>query len=109
MKERFGNAWDVDCEVTNGGFNQYFFNNPSRPTNIVLESYRMLGAKEHASIFQAALEARRFVAESHVDVLKVAKGRTEDILAGFSRSYIDNRGVGIAAAVGAEGGEQSGR
>lgn len=40
-------AWNVDCEVINGGFNQYFFNKRSRPTQPILEAYKNLGAEDH--------------------------------------------------------------
>jgi hypothetical protein len=86
----FWYAWDVDCEITNGGFNQYFFNKLTRPTEPIVAAYELIGAIEHKGVFLAAVEARSFVTEAHVGVLEDAKGEPGKILEGFSETYVDN-------------------
>lgn len=83
-------AWDVDCEINNGGFNQYFFNKRTRPVDPVLEAYQFLGASEHLAVFKEAIDEYAHVIESHVSVLKRAKDDVPKLLEEFSATYTDN-------------------
>ncbi len=83
-------AWDVDCEVTNGGFNQYFFNKATRPVDPVEEAYALLGAESHKELFRHAIKDYQHVVQSHVAAMKGASGDVPTLLENFSVTYRDN-------------------
>ncbi len=83
-------AWDVDCEIVNGGFNQYFFNKRSRPTQPILDAYRVLGAEFHYQLFLRAIEDYDHVRESHMSTFQQSEGNPHELLEGFSATYQDN-------------------
>jgi hypothetical protein len=48
----------VDMEVSNGGFNQFFWNPSSRYAEDALQGYELLGATEYAAVLRSALAIR---------------------------------------------------
>jgi hypothetical protein len=49
-------TWILDSEVNNGGFNQFFTNSSGQFAEMALESLKLLGAIEHYSVLQKAIE-----------------------------------------------------
>lgn len=83
-------AWEVDCEVNNGGFNQYFFNHATRPTEPVVEAYALLGADSHKEVFLEAIRDYQYVVRSHDAAMKEARDDASTLLQNFSETYRDN-------------------
>ena len=48
----------VDLEVSNGGFNQFFWNPSSQYADDALRGYELLGATEYAAVLRSALAIR---------------------------------------------------
>jgi hypothetical protein len=53
----FSALWDVESEVNNGGFSQYFVNSSAESAHFVADALRMIGAPKTADICQRAIAA----------------------------------------------------
>ena len=53
----FSALWEVESEVNNGGFAQYFVNNNAESAHFVVDALRMIGAPRTAGICQSAIAA----------------------------------------------------
>jgi hypothetical protein len=53
----FSALWEVESEVNNGGFAQYFANDSAESAHFVVDALRMIGAPKTADICQSALAA----------------------------------------------------
>lgn len=71
----------VDMEVSNGGFNQFFWNPSSRYADDALQGYELLGATEYAAVMREALAIRAAEAE------RLAPYDHAGTLEAFSASY----------------------
>lgn len=49
-------TWWVQCEVANGGFHQYFYNQGVDWAFTALEGYKLLGANDHAELVARAID-----------------------------------------------------
>lgn len=71
----------VDMEVSNGGFNQFFWNPSSHYAEDALQGYELLGAAEYAAVLRGALEIRAAEEE------RLAPYDRAGTLEAFSASY----------------------
>jgi len=76
-------AWQLDAEVNNGGFNQFYYNPSGKFYPLVPESLRYVGASLLADL---ALRANKTY-EQQLNRIKKEQDGTPD---GFSKSYKDN-------------------
>ena len=53
----FSALWDVESEVNNGGFSQYFVNSSAESAHFVTDALRMIGAPKTADICERAIAA----------------------------------------------------
>jgi Domain of unknown function (DUF4375) len=53
----FSALWEVESEVNNGGFAQYFANDSAESAHFVVNALRMIGAPKTADICQSAIAA----------------------------------------------------
>jgi len=53
----FSALWEVEAEVNNGGFSQYFVNSSAESADFVVDALRMIGAPKTADICQRAIAA----------------------------------------------------
>lgn len=53
----FSALWEVESEVNNGGFVQYFANSTAESAHFGLDALRMIGAPKTADICQRAIAA----------------------------------------------------
>ena len=53
----FSALWDVESEVNNGGFSQYFVNSSAESAHFVADALRMIGAPKTANICERAIAA----------------------------------------------------
>ncbi len=74
-------TFEVECEVMNGGFNQYFWNSSGKLAAEALEDYRLIGATKHAAIMAKAIEIHTR------EEAKMAKFQKEGTVEAFSESY----------------------
>ena len=74
----------LEGEVNNGGFNQYFWNSSGAFQNEALEGYKTLGATEHIEIVEEAIKIYQGIAP------KIKKFKDKGTLEAFSESYKDN-------------------
>jgi len=51
----FSALWDVESEVNNGGFSQYFVNNSAESAHFVVDALKIIGAPQTADICQRAI------------------------------------------------------
>lgn len=52
-------TWRLESELSNGGFNQFFWNDPGGFAGMALEGYKAIGAEKHAALLQRALETQK--------------------------------------------------
>jgi Domain of unknown function (DUF4375) len=52
----FSTIWEVESEVMNGGFSQYFLNSSCETAGFVVEAMNQVGASKTASICRRAIE-----------------------------------------------------
>lgn len=52
-------TWRLESELSNGGFNQFFWNDSGGFAPMALEGYKAIGAEKHAAVVQRALEMRK--------------------------------------------------
>jgi hypothetical protein len=53
----FSALWEVESEVNNGGFSQYFVNSSAESAHFVVDALRMIGTPRTADICQRAIAA----------------------------------------------------
>ena len=53
----FSAIWEVEAEVNNGGFSQYFWNSSNESAHFVVQALEMIGAPQTASICHRAVAA----------------------------------------------------
>ena len=53
----FSALWEVESEVNNGGFSQYFVNSSAESVHFVVDALNMIGAPKTADICQRAIAA----------------------------------------------------
>jgi hypothetical protein len=53
----FSAIWEVESEVNNGGFSQYFLNSSAESAHFVADSLRIIGAPDTAAICDRAIAA----------------------------------------------------
>lgn len=53
----FSAIWEVESEVNNGGFSQYFVNSSAESAHFVVDALRVIGAPQTADICQRAIAA----------------------------------------------------
>ena len=75
---------ELEHEVANGGFNQYFWNSTGEFRNEALEGYKLLGAAEHERITAEAIGVY------NVNQPKLDEAKATGTLEAFSQSYKDN-------------------
>ena len=95
-------TWELEAEVNNGGFNQFFWNSSGRWAEQAVLGFRLFGAEEHARIAAEAIEvyAREKAAQD--------KLKAENSAAAFVESYehtdlgaLDTRFYNVAEDLGA--------
>lgn len=74
-------TWIVDAEVSNGGFNQYYFNTESEHAEAAVEAFEFFGAPQHASLMK---EANAIWSREKSEMAKFKDAGT---LEAFSESY----------------------
>jgi hypothetical protein len=72
---------EVDLEVRNGGFNQYFWNRSGRFAFEALEGYELIGAVQFAEAMKAA------IAQSLAEAPKMRRLFAQHTIEAFSKSY----------------------
>src|SRR5262245_7488203 len=55
----FRAVWELEAQVNNGGFHQYFFNASGRLAFKVVDALRAIGAAQMATIVEQAIEVVR--------------------------------------------------
>jgi hypothetical protein len=75
---------ELEDEVANGGFNQYFFNSTGEFRNEALEGYKLLGAAEHEKITAEAIRVYNEIKP------KLEEAKAKGTIEAFSQSYKDN-------------------
>jgi Domain of unknown function (DUF4375) len=53
----FSAIWELESEVNNGGFSQYFVNSSAETTPFIVEALKTVGAREAAAICERAILA----------------------------------------------------
>jgi hypothetical protein len=74
-------TWELEGEVNNGGFNQYFFNSSGRFAGEALAGYRLIGAREHAKLTEQAIVTFEREKPTH------QRFKKEGSIEAFSESY----------------------
>jgi hypothetical protein len=74
---------EVEDEVNNGGFNQYFFNTSGESLNDAIRGFETFGSRLHAKL---ARQARGIYAK---DMQRIANAQADGTLEAFSESYDD--------------------
>ena len=73
-------TWEVEAEVNNGGFHQYYWNTADRYSTQAVEGFEFFGAEKHAALMRMANSIRA----KEIDTS--AKFRREDTAEAFSES-----------------------
>ncbi len=76
----------LEMEVSNGGFNQYFWNSSGQFAEEALAGYRLLGAERHATIVEAAIETQH--KERTQQALYKALGTMEAFMASYETTEL---------------------
>jgi hypothetical protein len=74
-------TWQVEGEVNNGGFNQYFWNTDGQLADMALEGFRLVRAAKYADIMQRAIATHKR------EVSEMQKYKENGTLDAFSESY----------------------
>ncbi len=77
-------TWWVEAEVSNGGFNQYFWNSSGQFRREALEGYKLIGAFEHEKIVADALTTYTSIEG------ELKKQQDKGTMEAFSESYKNN-------------------
>jgi len=56
-QKTFSALWEVESEVNNGGFSQYFVNSSAESAHFLVDALNMIGAPKTADICQSAIAA----------------------------------------------------
>jgi len=75
--------WELETEVNNGGFNQYYFNSSGQYAKLTPNALQLVGAKQFADLMSRANE----IYQKNYD--KIIKDQ-DGTLDGFSKSYKGN-------------------
>lgn len=78
-------TWEVEAEVNNGGFDQYFWNTEGMFSQMALKNFRLVGAKQYASLLERAIAVEKEVAA----IMK--KHEDEGTLDAYLESQQDSR------------------
>jgi hypothetical protein len=73
-------TWEVEAEVNNGGFHQYYWNTADRYSKQAVDAFELFGAVKHAALMREANSIRA----KEIDTL--ARFRKEDTAEAFSES-----------------------
>lgn len=73
-------TWEVEAEVNNGGFHQYYWNTQDRYSREAVNGFEFFGAVKHAALMREANSVRA----EEIDAL--AKFRKEDTSEAFAES-----------------------
>jgi len=74
-------TWEVEAEVNNGGFNQYFWNSTGEFANEAIEGFKQIKAEEFEKIMKGA------VATAISENKEMKKFRDKGTIEAFSESY----------------------
>lgn len=74
-------TWQLECQVYNGGFNQYFYNTAGNLINEAIEGYKYFGLNEIAKIVEEAARVAIDEIDLHI------KTKMAGTLEAFSDSY----------------------
>jgi hypothetical protein len=75
--------WELEAEVNNGGFNQYYTNSSGQFANLTPNALKLVGANKFSELVN---RANRIYEDENALIKKYQDGSTE----GFSKSYEDN-------------------
>jgi hypothetical protein len=75
----------LEAEVSNGGFNQYFWNTEGIFAEMALRGYELMGAKQHAAI------VRKAIAIYSQEKKRQQQFKAQGTLEAFSASYKDSK------------------
>ncbi len=75
--------WQLEAEVNNGGFNQFYYNSTGQYADLVPDALKLVGANKFAFL---ATEANKIYHENYAKITKHQDGSAK----GFSKSYEDN-------------------
>lgn len=75
--------WQLEGQVNNGGFNQFYYNSSGQFANLVEQAYEIIGANKYAELVKRANEI--FIKNKH-QIIK----QWNSSLEGFSKSYSNN-------------------
>ena len=75
--------WELEAEVNNGGFNQFYFNSSGQYAKLTPEALKLVGADKFASLVN---KANKIYETEYKKITKFQDGTLE----GFSKSYKDN-------------------
>lgn len=75
--------WELEAEVNNGGFNQYYTNSSGQFANLTPNALKLVGANEFSELIN---RANRIYEDENALIKKYQDGSAE----GFSKSYEDN-------------------
>lgn len=76
-------TWEVEAEVNNGGFNQFYFNSSRKFSEMAVDGFRLFGANKFAELIQNANVMHE---SAKVNLEKYNDDTTEN----FSKSYTNN-------------------
>jgi hypothetical protein len=78
----FSALWEVESEVNNGGFSQYFVNSSAESAHFVANALRMIGAPGTADICQRAIAAAfpAGLPESVEEIRRLAADFSDEVL-----------------------------
>lgn len=85
-KKVFIAIWDIEAEVNNGGFSQYFLNSTSASAPFVVEALETISAPKTADI------CRRAIAVAFPDGLPANPAVTSELAADFSDEILEALG-----------------
>jgi hypothetical protein len=74
-------TWEVEAEVNNGGFNQYYFNSTGPFAEDAVKAFEFFSASQHAQLMREAIKVRA------AEEAEMQKFKDENTLEAFSESY----------------------
>jgi hypothetical protein len=78
-------TWLVEAEVSNGGFNQYYFNTDGKFASEAVAAFEYFGASEHAALMREANAIRA------QEAAEMAKFKEKGTIEAFSESYKETK------------------
>ena len=81
----FSSIWDVESEVNNGGFSQYFLNSSAQSAPFIIEALETVGAPETADICKRAIDTGfpHGIPRSVEEIRSAASFFSDEVLAAF--------------------------